>query len=478
MPKTAAPNPPQSAPDRFIIPVMTAIMLLAIALRLYNLGGPSLWYDEMLTVSIASGEAETIPQAVRQAEQTPPLFHYFMHLWIKTYGLSEFAIRLPAALCGIGVVWMIYKLGSLLYTRREGCIAAMLMAVSAFQISYSQEARVYAPLMLVALLSCYAFVKLIQEGGPKHQVAYILTTALLYWIHLHSVFIIAVQQVTWFYLWITHRKTPDQLKLTPRIWLTCSFIALAFFTPWMPTVYYWVTQAAHAFWIAPMTAKFLPETYSLYAGSAIMLALLLCLNVFGMIKTSNRWKAIFLIALLILPVLIPYIVSLLIRPLFIPRYAIVTAAGLYLLAARGLTALSNKLAQAAILLILLTISAINVYPELRDGPPNKPDVRSATEFVLQNAHHGDVILLNSYANSIFVHYLRDVDTTNYRMTYETKDLAPASSVEPGTQLWVLSLRGVDNNYPMAFKELAIERGWTAANTQDFHGVRLDRFTRK
>ncbi len=478
MAKTAALNSPKSAPDRLIIPAMSAIMLVAIILRLYNLGGPSLWFDEFLTVSIATGDADTIPQAVRQGEQTPPLFHYFMHFWLKRYGLSEFAIRLPAALCGIGAVWMIYKLGSILYTRREGCVAAMLMAVSAFQISYSQEARVYAPLMLMALLSCYAFVKLIQEGGRKHQIGYVLATGLLYWIHLHSVFIVAVQQATWLYLWISHCRSPDLFKLPPRIWLTCSLIALALFAPWMPTVYYWVTQAAHAFWIAPMTAKFVPETYSLYAGSAIMLLLLIALDALGIVKTPPRWKTIFLIALLTLPVLVPYVVSLLIRPLFIPRYGIATAAALFLLAARGLTALSNKLAQTAILLILLTISAINVYPELRDGPPNKPDVRTATEFVVNKAHHGDVILLNSYANSIFVHYLRDVDTTNYRMTYETKELPPASTVEPGTQLWVLSLRGVDGNYPKAFKDLASSLNWQPAETRDFHGVRLDRFTRK
>lgn len=477
MPKTAAPNPPKSAPDRLIAPAMTAIMLIATALRLYNLGGPSLWYDEFLTVSIASGHADTIPQAVRRAEQTPPLLHYFMHFWIQAYGLSEFAIRLPAALCGIGAVWMIYKLGSLLYTRREGCIAAMLMAVSAFQISYSQEARVYSPLILTTLLSCYAFVKLIQEGGRKHQIAYVLATGLLYWIHLHSVFIVAAQQLTWLYLWLTRRKTPG-FKLPPRIWLACSLIALALFAPWMPAVYYWVTQAAHAFWIAPMTAKFVPETYSLYAGSAIMLVLLLALDALGIVKTPQRWKAVFLIALLIVPVLIPYIVSLLIRPLFIPRYGIATAAALFLLAARGATALSNKAAQTASLLILLTVSAINAYPELRDGPPNKPDVRSATEFVIKNAHHGDVILLNGYAISIFVHYLRDTDTTNYRMTYETKDLPPANSVEPGTTLWVLSLRGIENTYPMAFKDLAIKRDWAPAETRDFHGVWLDRFTRK
>jgi uncharacterized membrane protein len=479
MAKTAELKQARSpATDHLIVVAMTAIMFMAIGLRLYHLGGPSLWYDEFLSVSIASGSVDTISPAVKQAEQTPPLFHYFMHFWIKAYGLSEFAIRLPAAICGIGAVWMIYKLGSVLYSRREGCIAALLMAVSPFQISYSQEARVYAPLMFVGLLSCYAFVKLVQTGGRKNQVAYVLATGLLYWIHLHSVFIVAVQQITWIYLCMRSRKSGEALKVPPGVWIACSVIALALFAPWMPTVYYWVTQAAQAFWIAPMTASFLPATYALYAGSAVMLVLLLALDVCGVVRTSERWKMTFLIALLVVPVLIPYVVSLTIRPLFIPRYGIITAAGLFLLAARGCTALPSKAVQAIVLLILVSVSVVNAYPELRDGPPNKPDVRGATEFVIHAAHHGDAILLNSYANSIFVHYLRDVDTTNYRMTYETKDIPAARSVEPGTVLWVMSLRGVDGNFPMEFKKVAMERGWQQADTRDFHGVRLDRFTRK
>ena len=74
MPKTATLSKDTPLADRWKIGVaMALVMLAAIALRLYNLGGPSLWYDEFLTVSIASGPLENIPQAVKIGEQTPPL---------------------------------------------------------------------------------------------------------------------------------------------------------------------------------------------------------------------------------------------------------------------------------------------------------------------------------------------------------------------------------------------------------------------
>lgn len=460
---------------------MAAVMLVAIALRLYNLGGPSLWYDEFLTVSIASGPVENIPQAVKIGEQTPPLFHFAMHgwFWLTDYNPSEFSIRLPAALCGIGAVWMMYVLGSVIYGRREGCIAAMLMAVSTFQIAYSQEARVYSALMLFALISSYFFVKLVQAGGRTHQIGYVLSTGVLYWIHLHSIFVVAAQQAACFYLWISERKRNEALRPSPRVWMICTILALALFAPMVPTVVFWLGKATGKdFWIGPMGAWFLPHVYAVYAGSVVMLVVLLVLASCGVCKTKERWKSVFLIALLLIPVLIPYVVSLIVRPLFVDRYAIAAAAGLYILAARGSAALPNNLARTIAVLLLLGQSAFNVYPYLRNGPANKPDSRAATAYIMQTAHRGDVILLNSYANSIFVHYLRNDDTTKYRMTYETGDVPTASSVEPGTRMWVLSLRGPDGKYPTAFKTVAAERGWRLTETREFHGVELDRFSGK
>ena len=501
MPKSPPTNP-QPDRDRFVLPALAAVMLVAVALRFYNLGGPSLWSDEFLTLGIASGPVDTIARAVRQAEQTPPLLHYFMHYWISAYGVSEFALRVPFALCGVGAVWMTYRLARLLYTPREGVVAAALMAVSSFQITYSQEARVYAPFMLVALWSCCAFVRLIRTGGRKHQISYVLATGLLYWLHLYAVFVVAAQMVAWAFTYLrrTHvagddinaRPTIDRQgadnddsataggasRLTPRIWLTCTLVALALFAPWMPTVLQWVGSATQSFWIQPMTRWFLPQTYAQYAGSAVLLACLLALDVLGMVKTRRRWKSVFLVALLTFPVVIPYVVSLTVRPLFVHRYGIAAAAGLFILAARGCTALPGRAARGFVLLALLALSAVSVYPALRDGPANKPDVRSATAFVARAAHPGDVILLNSYANSIFVYYLRDTDTTQYRMAYDPQEIPPAGSVPPDTQLYTLSLRGPDGNYPTAYKSLAADRGWQFQDTREFHGVLMDRFTRK
>jgi mannosyltransferase len=482
MPITATLSKDSPLADRWKIGVaMAIVMVAAIALRLYNLGGPSLWYDEFLTVSIASGPLENIPQAVKIGEQTPPLFHFLMHgwFWLTDYNPSEFAIRLPAALCGIGAVWMMYLLANAIYGRREGSVAAMLMAVSTFQIAYSQEARVYSALMLMALVSSYFFVKLVQAGRFKNQIGYVLSTGLLFWIHLHSIFIVAAQQVAWFYLWISQRKRNAALKPPPQVWIICTFLALVLFAPMIPTVWFWLHKATGKdFWIGPMSAGFVPHVYAVYAGSVVMLVLLLVLASCGVCKTAERWKSVFQIALLLIPVLIPYVVSLIIRPLFVDRYAIAATAGLYILAARGCIALPNKVARAIAVLLLLGLSAFNVYPYLRDGPANKPDSRAATAYVMQTAHHGDVILLNSYANSIFVHYLRNDDTTKYRMTYETNDMPTAASVEPGTRMWVLSLRGPDGKYPTAFKTVAAERGWQLTETREFHGVELDRFSGK
>ena len=123
-----------------------AILLVGLALRLLGLGSESLWFDEGITVSLLRAPlAEMLA-----ASDRPPLYYVILHPWTRLSGASEFAVRLPSALFGLATVYLTHRLGAVLFERRVGLIAAAMVALSLFQIRYSQEARNY---MLMCMLA-------------------------------------------------------------------------------------------------------------------------------------------------------------------------------------------------------------------------------------------------------------------------------------------------------------------------------------
>lgn len=476
---TPAPSAPTNEPSgekRLMRWALATILILATSLRLYNLDRLSFWFDEFLTVTLASEPLARLPAAVRQSEQTPPLLHVLMHGWMKLFGVSEFAVRLPAAVFGILAVWVTYLLGVALFGRREGFVAALLMALSGFQIAYSQEARVYSLLLLMGLTSSLFFVKLLREGGLIHQVAYVLATGILYWTHLHAVFVVAAQQLTWLYLALIPYKDTDTDRpriSTPR-WILLSALSAALFAPWIPTVVHWLRSVSQAFWIPPMGPGFLPHVYVLFAGSAVLLVILLLLATWGAFRTPDRWKIIFLISLTLLPVLVPYIASLILRPLFVHRYAITAATGLFLLAGRGLTALPDRRAEAAVLTILIALSALSI-PAVRSEVDSKPDVRAASWYVADHAHEGDFILLDGgAASTTLLQYLHTQDMGRFTVVVDAAQLPAATTLPPQTTLWSISVipRDASDTPPTQPPQL----GWQNTTSHPFDHVTVREWT--
>ena len=87
---------------------------------------------------------------------------------MQIFGQSEFSVRFPALIFGVLSIFMIYKLGKALFNPEIGLISALILAVSPFQIHYSQEARPYSLLMLLSLISTYYFVKFIKSKDKEN----------------------------------------------------------------------------------------------------------------------------------------------------------------------------------------------------------------------------------------------------------------------------------------------------------------------
>lgn len=131
--------------------ILTYIIILAAVLRFFVLDKvpPHLNWDETAMGYAAYSILETgmdewgekLPIFFRSyGEWKSPVYIYLLVPFIKLFGLTEWAVRIPSALAGVGVVYLIYLLGKLLYSKKAGLWAAFFVSVSPFHLMLSRPA--------------------------------------------------------------------------------------------------------------------------------------------------------------------------------------------------------------------------------------------------------------------------------------------------------------------------------------------------
>jgi 4-amino-4-deoxy-L-arabinose transferase-like glycosyltransferase len=140
--------------NRHMLWLIVLITMLGFAVRVINLGGDSLWFDEILTSNAARRPIESI--LADRAPDRPPGYYALEHYAAQWWGVDEFGVRLTSALAGTLAIPLAYVTGGLIAKRRVGLWVALLLAVSPFHLRYSQEARGYAiqTMFALAALAC------------------------------------------------------------------------------------------------------------------------------------------------------------------------------------------------------------------------------------------------------------------------------------------------------------------------------------
>ena len=170
---------------------LIALTALAAALRLPTLGSQSLWLDEVLTGNLARGSLGDLFHRVAEQEANPPLFYLAEWLWTRVAGTSEFALRLPSALCGIALVPVAYGIGRRLAGERAAVALAAIVAVHPLLVYYSQEARGYAAVALACALGFMYFLDAVEGRGGA--LGWAIASAVALGCHYFAIFPIAIE---------------------------------------------------------------------------------------------------------------------------------------------------------------------------------------------------------------------------------------------------------------------------------------------
>lgn len=181
--------------------------IIALAIRLYNLGAQSLWLDEGSTWSEVTTKGWGVLLAdLISPNAAYPLYHLVLKGWIPLAGDSEWMLRFPSAIAGAGAVVATYLAAIGAYNTPQhnmqwSVVATTLMATSPFVIWYAQDTKVYSMVALIMALLLWAFVRALNQGTPASWVLVVGIALVSLFVHRLALLAVAGGIVAYLIIW-------------------------------------------------------------------------------------------------------------------------------------------------------------------------------------------------------------------------------------------------------------------------------------
>lgn len=311
-----------------------ALALLALVLRLPRLTD-SFWYDETFTAAVVKLPLARLPEAIL-GDVHPPVPYLIQWLTARLLGTSEVALRLPALVCGVLLVLLVYRLAlkvtfsfyDLRARRQAASVSGLIAAVLPAAIYYSDEARGYT---LLACLALGAIICILE-----YRPGLFVVGALLPLVHNLGFVYLAVLVAAGLTF---HRG---------RRWFNTSIYTAILGCLWLPGVCFQSADVANGFWLPPLQASGvlwywadmtlstrLPEPYILPTYIPVLTLTFLSIY-FGRRWLQTRRGMLYLALVVGVPGVVA-VISWLWRPIFLTRALLPCALGLVVLWAYLLT---------------------------------------------------------------------------------------------------------------------------------------------
>jgi uncharacterized membrane protein len=439
---------------------MWLILLLALALRLPHMTS-SLWLDESIQALALMGKMGPLLEYAL-ADFQPPLYHFILSAWTSLAGFSEFALRTPSLLAGLGTVYFATRLGEIISNKKVGATLGLLVATNPLLIYYSAEGRTYMMTTFFVTASFYYLFSLLKskKSSPHLPIYYSLYTILALWSSYLAWIIIFLQLA-----YLVSQKKWQLVRLT-----SLAFLSLV---PWIPSfigslgiglstmnnspewgrVVGGISAKAIALtWVKSAIGRISFVSQYLYAGITIFLA-----GLHALILRRVKGKFTLLILSIIGTILIASLISLVVPVYAYFRLLFLTPLFLTLLAL-GLTKLPRSVTTLVILLNLAFIFVFYLSPTF-----HHEEWRTLTHDL--NSQEGVVAMPSLAQNAPLIYYQLALPLTEIKNgeTLITPTLHYIRYVE---DLFDPHLRG---------KASLNNQGYSRVDTQYYSGIVLEKY---
>ncbi|WP_370078098.1 glycosyltransferase family 39 protein [Streptacidiphilus sp. MAP12-16] len=292
--------------QRLLCSVWLWPMVLTLALGLYKISKPELWRDELASWSAASRSVPQLFRLLGHVDTSSGAYYLFLHFWIKIFGDSIVALRLPSVLAMAGAAGCVALLGRRMFSTSAGVLAGLAFAVMPAVSRYAQEARSYAFTILGVTVATMLLLRALEKPQARRWTAYAVCVAATGAMSLVSLVLLPVHALVVFLEWRSRR---DQRAL----WgfpLACGVALL----PLLPLALAASKQASEQIsWVSAPTVKDLRAIWPLLMDSYVvayaLAATLVALIGAALVRRVDRRQAAIAGALAVLPVLLVWLVS-------------------------------------------------------------------------------------------------------------------------------------------------------------------------
>ncbi len=511
-------DPPTStvpgAPTSRIALWLAGIILLGALLRLIALGHFSIWYDEGATLYAAT--LVNHPSRLLDPDwcTDPPLLPLLTRLWwdlvVSLGGFhplteqADFVLRLLPCAFSVATIPLAYLLAREVIGKPvPALIAALLVAISPFQIYYAQELKPYSSLTAFGICVVFFLLRALRCDRPGAWLAIALFMILSMYNHFYSVWTILACNVA-FVL-----AAPRRLSFYTK-WIVCQSAVIVFSWPairqgltinritdevdvsWYPPLTTDVALITFKNFFAGYTPGFLvPATLALVAATFI---------VYGIWTLRGRYRHCVVICVI---AFLPVVGNLLLWQTrefsyYQHRLFILSAILLSILVAAGITAIKFRGMRVAALLSVFILTALcapdyyaqRLHPseQHRLGVRYKVDNRGVANLIHSEWKPGDAIAHFSHFTLLPMRYWYLPDLPQFTIGFTEQDALDMIHSYPLRELWdhVGALpRRIDTIASESQRIWLIESWWEPDNLfptsklyrtwLDLHAIRIARF---
>lgn len=312
--------------------IFWGILLLGFVLRLINIEGHSIQYDDAFSILLSQ---RSLPEIVSgtAADTMPPLYYFLLHFWMQI-SQDLWWLRLLSVILSLAIVVVTYHLVKELEGRPAGWWAALFIAISPIHNFHARDLRMYALLALAQISYLYYFCRIWRRKDQRNH-----------WGNWSGVLICGILAMYSHNLAIFGLVVLDIFLLLQREWrlllklLITQFLIGLFTLPWLVVIPEQIEKIQRAFWTARpglveifqsiiMVTTDLPlPGLWLVIGAVLSLQILILiiLEIWQYLKSTRN--SCYLIAIAVLPPMLLFIASYLMRPVFVPRGFLVASIG-------------------------------------------------------------------------------------------------------------------------------------------------------